>query len=156
MPRIERGCRAQPGRPLANLWRSFVRPINRSAQGGVSILGFLLFGGLAVLIAIEAARAYPSFLEFYQIERAIVSATQRGNTPAEVRKFFDNSAIIDNISAVSGQDLDIEKVGNGYVASVSYLAWINLFKNVNLVIEFSASSQPTLGGAPGKGRTAAE
>jgi len=38
------------------------------------------------------------------------------------------------------------------VASVSYTAWINLFKNVNLVIEFTASSQPRLD-APSNSRS---
>lgn len=114
-------------------------------QRGVTIIGFLLFGGLVVLLAIQAARAYPSFLEYYQVERAIVAATQKGTNPAEIRKIFDANAAINNVSAVAGQDLDIEKLANGYVASVSYHAWINLFKNVNLVIEFTASSQPMLG-----------
>ena len=120
-----------------------MKPIAR--QRGVTIIGFILFGGLVVLLAIQAARAYPSFLEFYQVERAIVAATQKGSNPAEIRKIFDANAAVNNVSAVAGQDLDIEKVANGYVATVSYHAWINLFRNVNLVIEFSASSQPLLG-----------
>ena len=132
-----------------------MKTIDKRRQEGVTILGFILFGGLAFVIIIQALRAYPAFLEFYQVERAIVAATQRGNNPAEIRKIFDANAIVDNISAVAGQDLEIEKVGNSYVASVSYLAWINLFRNVNLVIEFSATSQPVFGAGP-KGRAAAD
>ena len=125
-----------------------MQPLYQARQKGVTFIGFLLFGGLLVLIAIEAARAYPSLLEFYEVQRAVVYATQNANNPAEIRKVFDANAVINNISAVTGQDLEIEKVANGYAASVSYNAWINLFKNVNLVIEFTAKSQPLMGAAP--------
>lgn len=125
-----------------------MQPLYKARQKGVTIIGFILFGGLVVLIAIEAARAYPAFLEFYEVQRAIVTATQKANNPADIRKIFDANAVVNNISSVAGQDLDIEKVGNGYVASISYNSWINLFKNVNLVIEFTATSQPLLGASP--------
>ena len=125
-----------------------MQPLYQARQKGVTFIGFLLFGGLLVLIAIEAARAYPSLLEFYEVQRAVVYDTQNANNPAEIRKVFDANAVINNISAVTGQDLEIEKVTNGYAASVSYNAWINLFKNVNLVIEFTAKSQPLMGAAP--------
>jgi len=115
----------------------------------MTLIGFILFGGLAVLLVIEAARAYPALLEYYEVQRAVVYATQQANNPADIRKIFDNNAVINNISSVAGTDLEIEKAGTGYVASVSYTAWINLFKNVNLVIEFTASSQPRLD-APSK------
>ena len=125
-----------------------MQPLCKAKQKGVTIVGFILFGGLVVLLAIEAARAYPALLEFYQVERAIVSATQKANNPADIRKIFDANAVVNNISSVAGRDLEIEKAGNGYVASVSYTAWINLFKNVNIVIEFTATSQPLLGASP--------
>lgn len=120
---------------------------DKNSQRGVTLIGFILFGGLVTLLAIEAARAYPAFIEFYQIERAIVLATQKGTNPAEIRKFFDANASVNNISSVAGQDLDIDKAANGHVASVSYNAWINLFRNVNLVIQFTASSQPMFTGS---------
>lgn len=115
----------------------------------MTLIGFILFGGLAVLLVIEAARAYPALLEYYEVQRAVVYATQQANNPADIRKIFDNNAVINNISSVAGADLEIEKAGTGYVAWVSYSAWINLFKNVNLVIEFTATSQPRLD-APSK------
>ena len=136
-------------RGWTHLWRHSMQPVYKARQKGVTIIGFILFGGLAVLLAIEAVRAYPALLEYYQVQRAIVYATQNANNPAEIRKIFDNNAVINNISAVAGSDLEIEKAGTGYVASVSYTAWINLFKNVNLVIEFTATSQPRLD-APSK------
>ena len=125
-----------------------MQPLYKARQTGVTLIGFILFGGLIVLLVIEAARAYPALLEFYEVQRAVVTATQRANSPAEIRKIFDANAVVNNISAVAGKDLEIEKTATGYVASVSYNAWINLFKNVNLVIEFSASSQPRLGAPP--------
>ena len=143
MARGNTGARKNPR--LDTLEENKVDPLYKARQRGVALLGFILFGGLAVHIAIEAVRIYPALLEFYQVQRAIVAATQKADNPADIRKIFDANAVVNNISAVAGSDLDIEKTATGYVASVSYAAWVNLFKNVNLVIEFTASSQPRLG-----------
>jgi hypothetical protein len=130
-----------------------VNRINRTRQKGLSLILLVVGGGLVVFLAIEFLRIYPALFEYYQVEKAIVASTQRSNDPVGIRKSFDSYAAINNIEAVAGQDLVIEKTASGgYVASVSYTSWTNLFKNVNLVIEFSATSQPTLGGQSGKER----
>jgi hypothetical protein len=121
-----------------------MQPIYAARQKGLTLVGFILLAGLICVLAIQAVRAFPALYEFYEIEKAIVSVTQKGTSPGEIRKLFDVNASLNNISAVTGQDLIIEKAGNGYMASVSYNAWINLFKNVNLVIQFTATSQPLL------------
>jgi len=131
-----------------------VNRIDRAGQRGVSLLMLIFLGGLLVLVAIEFLRVYPALLEYYQIQKAIVAATQKSTDPVGIRKAFDSYAAIDNIETVAGQDLTIEKTATGgYVASVSYASWTNLFRNVNLVIEFTATSQPSLGGGlSGKGK----
>jgi hypothetical protein len=133
-----------------------VERINRTRQKGLSIILLVVLGAIGILVAIQGMRIYPALLEYYQIQKAVVAATQRATDPVGIRKSFDAYAAINNIETVAGQDLTVEKLPTGgYVASVSYTSWINLFKNVNLVIEFNASSQPMLG-ASDKERPAAD
>jgi len=130
-----------------------VNRINRTRQQGLSLVLLIVLGAVVILVGIQAMRIYPAVLEYYQIQKAIVAATQKSTDPVGIRKAFDSYAAIDNIDTVAGQDLTIEKLPTGgYVASVSYTSWTNLFRNVNLVIEFTASSQPTLGGSSSKER----
>ena len=133
-----------------------MKPINKRGQQGASLVGFILFGALVIILGIQAMRLYPALLEYYQIEKAIVAATQKSTDPVGIRKSFDSYAAINNIDSVAGQDLEIERTPTGYVASVSYTSWTNLFKNVSLVIEFTASSQPKLAGASEKTRPGAD
>ena len=121
-----------------------MRVMNRIRhQAGVSITGFLLFGGLVAVLAVEAARTYPIVLEYYEIQSAVTAAAS-ANSPAEARRTFDRFAAINNITSVGSENLEIDKDKTGLVVSVSYNAWANLFRNVNLVIQFNASSRPLL------------
>jgi hypothetical protein len=134
-----------------------VNRINRTGQKGLSLIVLIVGGGLVVILAIEFLRVYPALFEYYQIQKAIVASVQKSSDPVGIRKAFDSYAAIDNIETVAGQDLVIEKTATGgYVASVSYTSWTNLFKNVNLVIEFNASSQPLIAGQSEKERKGAD
>ena len=146
------GCRNGMTPRPATPEEKYVKAMNIARQKGASLILLILLGGIVVILAIQGMRMYPALLEYYQIEKAIVAATQKSTDPAGIRKAFDSYAIINNIDSVTAQDLDIEKTPTGYVASVSYTTWINLFKNVNLVIEFTASSQPKLLSGSSKGR----
>lgn len=121
-----------------------MRVMNRiRQQAGVSLAGFLLFGGLVAVLAVEAARTYPIVLEYYEIQSAVTAAAS-ASSPADARKTFDRYATVNNITSVGSENLEIEKNKTGLEISVSYNGWVNLFRNVNLVIQFKASSRPLL------------
>jgi len=116
----------------------------RRRQGGVTLIGFILFAGLLAVIGIEAMRAYPLFLEYYEVQRALKRAADSASDPIEIRKAFDKYASINNITSVSAKDIIIDKTPAGLVASTAYDGWAHLFKEVYVVIHFTASSQPAM------------
>ena len=61
---------------------------------------------------------------------------------AEIRKAFDRNALINDISTISGQDLDITKEGGEVVVGFAYSKKVPLFSNLSLLIEFTGSSKP--------------
>jgi hypothetical protein len=109
--------------------------------------GVLVLLVAIVFIAIIGMKVVPAYIEYFTIKKAIAGITQsgelRGASVADVRKAFDRRANIDDITAVTPQDLEISKDGNEVVISFAYEKRIKLFYNVSLLIEFAGSSQPT-------------
>jgi hypothetical protein len=109
-------------------------------QQGATLLGMLMVGIVIVLLAIGGLKIGPAYLEFYTAKKAIVAVAQTRGTVGEVRAAFDRRAAIDDITIIAGRDLEVTKEGNDIVVSFAYPKRISMFGNVNVVIDFTASS----------------
>jgi len=102
---------------------------------------------LAVLIlcAVLGLKVGPVYMEFLQIKKALVGIAEsgelRGGSVNDVRKAFDRRASVDNISAVTSEDLEISKDGGDLVIAFAYPKKVKLFGNVSLLFEFAGSSK---------------
>jgi len=111
-------------------------------QQGATLLGMVVVGIIVVFVAILGLKIAPAYIEFYTVKKAIVAIAQSNSrsTVAEVRYAFQLRSAIDNIDVIGAKDLDVTKEGNEVVISVAYPKRIPLFGNVNVVIDFAASS----------------
>lgn len=113
-------------------------------QKGMSLIGLLLTGvGLAAvfLLGMQTVPAVTEFAAVKKIINAIASSVDPGTvTVSEIRRDFDNRAIIDDIKTVRGTDLDITKRSGKVEISVAYARKIPVIANVSLVIDFQAST----------------
>ena len=113
-------------------------------QRGVSLSGLLIVSFILVVVGIGGMKVIPAVIEYYTIQKNIKAITTGGQlnnaTVSDVRKAFDNRANIDNISEITGADLDISKEGNDVVIKFSYAKKIPLAGPVSLYIDFSGSS----------------
>lgn len=110
-------------------------------QSGVSLGGLLIVIVILILVAMVGLKVGPAYTEYLSVKKAIVStATEKGGV-AELRKAFDRKAQIDNISVISGNDLEITKEGNDVVVSFNYRKEVPLFWNVGLYMDFAANSK---------------
>jgi len=114
-------------------------------QQGVSMFGFLIVAILLVVVAIGGMKILPAFIEYYSAKKAVVAIVASGEvrnaTVADIRRSFDRRASIDDVTIISGADLEITKEGGEVVISFAYPKKIPLFGNVSLVIEFAGNSQ---------------
>lgn len=115
----------------------------RMKQLGIS-LGGLMFGAVIFIgLAMVGMKLGPSYLEFAAIKKAVVAIAREkaGDTVAEVRKTFDARATIDDISTVTGKDLDVTKDGGALVIVAAYRKEVPLVANLGVYIDFRASSK---------------
>ena len=91
----------------------------KSRQRGISFIGLLIVGGLLAITGVVAAEVFPTVLEFEAVKKAVTKASA-GNSVPEIRTLFDKAANIDNITSISGKDLEITKEGDKVVVSFAY------------------------------------
>jgi hypothetical protein len=112
----------------------------RSRQRGLSFLGLLVVGGLLAVTGVIGAQIVPTAIEYQAILKAANKACE-GNSVAEVRSIFDKASAIDNISSISGKDIDVTKEGDKIVVSFAYQREIHLAGPGYLTLKYSGRSK---------------
>jgi hypothetical protein len=112
----------------------------RSRQVGISFIGLLFVVGVLACVGIIAAEAFPTVVEYQAALKAAQKASS-GSTVAEVRQIFDKAADIDNISSISGKDLDISKDGDKVVVKFAYNREIHMFGPAYLLLKYVGQSK---------------
>jgi hypothetical protein len=110
-------------------------------QTGVGIMGLITVLVIVVVVALFGMKVLPSFMEFRTAKSAIETVAQSAQTPADVRRAFENRATIDNINSVKPADLEITREGNQMVVAFAYRKEVPLFGGVGLYIDYAANSR---------------
>ena len=112
------------------------------SQRGVTLIGMLVVSMVIVIVAIAGLKIAPAYIEYFKVKKAVVSIAQANSkaTVGEVRTAFERRSAIDDLDVIGAKDLEITKEGGDIVVSFSYPKRISLFGNINVVIDFAASS----------------
>lgn len=111
-------------------------------QRGLTLIGLifmLMLGGLTLLVA---AKLMPVYLEFYAVKRLIheISSSGDNSNPKSIQAAFDRRANIESITSIRGNDLQIDKAGNGYAISAAWERKVPIVSNVSALMEFEVES----------------
>jgi len=111
-------------------------------QQGLSITGLLIVSAVLVFLAILGFKLAPSYIEYFTIKRVVndIAAENRGGSVREVVSAFDRRAQIDDIRALRGRDLEVNKTGEGFEIRAEYSVLVPLFYNVSAHIDFVAEN----------------
>jgi hypothetical protein len=112
----------------------------RSRQQGLSFLGLLVVGSLLAMAGVIGAQIVPTVIEYQAVQKAANKARE-GNTVAEVRSLFDKAAAVDNISSISGKDIEVSKEGDKIVVSFAYQREIHLTGPAYLTLKYAGRSK---------------
>ena len=109
-------------------------------QRGISFIGLLFVGGIVACTGIVLAQVAPTLYEYQAITKAANKAKD-GNTVAEVKAIFDKAAAIDDISSISGKDLEVTKEGGKTVVAFAYTREIHLVGPAFLLLKYNGRSK---------------
>ena len=112
-------------------------------QSGVSLSGLLIGVVVLACLALAGFRIGPAYSEFFTAKKMIaqIAVENRNGTVASIRKAWSTKTMIDDIKAVTSEDLEITKDGGDIVISFAYKKQVPLFSNVGLYIDFAANSK---------------
>ena len=106
----------------------------------MSFIGLLFVGGVLAVTGVVLAQVLPTAMEYQAVLKATKKASA-GNTVAEVRSIFDKAASVDNISSISGKDLDVTKENDKVVVSFAYQREIHLAGPAYLTLKYAGQSR---------------
>lgn len=129
----ESAVSTEAGRAQAAAWPA--------RQRGLSLVSLIFVGAIVLFLLIIGAKAVPAMSEYFAIDRAVQKVASEGQTVRDIRAAFDRYATVDNITSISGKDLDITKDGDRVVVSYSYQYSIPIMDNVRIVIDFAGSNR---------------
>ncbi|MBK9440231.1 MAG: DUF4845 domain-containing protein [Comamonadaceae bacterium] len=112
----------------------------KSGQRGLSFIGLVFVAVVLAGSAAVVAQAVPTYIEFLAVSKAAKKASE-GTTVGEVRTIFDKAASIDNISSITGKDLDVTKVNEKVVVSFAYQREIHLGGPAYLTLKYDGKSR---------------
>lgn len=119
--------------------------LNPNKQRGVTLISLIFICALIALVAVLGIKVFPDVQEYLAAVKVAKATAQdpasKVGTVSDIRRAFDKRKLIDNISAVTGDDLDITKEGSEIVITFAYSKKIPLSGPVSLVIDFEGSSQ---------------
>jgi hypothetical protein len=112
----------------------------RAGQRGLSLVALVVVLFIAVLAVIFGMKVVPSYIEYRSAKKAIdaIVVEKQGATPGDIRRAFENRAVIDDIESVKSSDLEITKDGSALVIGFAYRREVPLFSNVGLYIDYRA------------------
>ena len=114
------------------------------AEKGLTLTGFLFWAIVAVVGILLGFRLFPAYYEHYQIQRTLnVIANDeslRSLTKRDVESSFVRRSTIENITAISVEDLVITREGGGWTLETQYSVKVPLFGNLSACMDFMARS----------------
>lgn len=112
----------------------------KQQQRGLTFFGLLFVGILLAFAGVTLAQVVPTYIEFMAVQKAVQKAAE-GNTVADVRATFDKAAQIDDITSISGKNLEVTKQADKVVVSFAYQREIHLVGPAYLVMKYEGASR---------------
>jgi len=112
------------------------------SQRGMSVLGMVILAIIVGFLMLMGARVFPSVNEYLTIRKVLTDIMHRSPAgPAEIRGAFEKASEVEySIHTISGKDLNIVPLGDGFKASFDYNVEIPIVEPVYLLVKYSGSS----------------
>lgn len=113
-------------------------------QRGLSFSGFIFGAFLLILISTIGLKLIPAYMENVTIKNLFVTIANdpemQGAAVGNIKMSFTKRASIENVRAITADDINIEKADGRLQLSASYAVKVPLVANISLYLEFNPTS----------------
>ena len=114
-------------------------------QKGITLGGMIIVCALLFFFVLVGIKLIPSYIEYFKIQnhlRELMRSPElRDTTPQAIRSAFDRRAVIDDITVITGKDIEITGTPPNLVLSVSWPSRVPMFGNISACIDFQVSTE---------------
>jgi hypothetical protein len=119
----------------------------QTRQRGLTMISFLFVAAVLVAVAMLAMKVVPAYVEYFSVKKILATMGQeadlRNMSNSDIRKDFEKRASVGYVTVVKPDDLAVDRSSGTPVISASYQFRTGLIGNASLIIDFSASSDPS-------------
>lgn len=113
-------------------------------QRGMGMTGVILTIAAALFVVIMAMKIVPTYLQNMTIQKIFKTIATDPEMQAasvkDIRDSFNKRAMMDNISTLTAEAIEISKEGTTWTLSAAYAVKVPVAGNMSLLIEFTPSS----------------
>ena len=114
-------------------------------QRGLGLGGFIVVLFLLIMVALLGFKLFTPYAEYFTIQKTLKKMAEdpaaKTWTRRDLGAAFQPYELIDRITAISAQDIEMEKDANAVVLSANYSVKVPLFYNISVLIDFAATSK---------------
>ena len=118
---------------------------NLQQQRGIGFISLIFIFAVCAVVLLLGLKLVPVYLELFSVKKVMAAMAQgeevKSGTVTDIRKSFDRRAVIDNIAALQGSDLEITKDAGETVVTAAWQHRIVLFTGYTLLVDFSVSTK---------------
>ncbi len=113
-------------------------------QRGISLLGLivaLVLLGMGAMLGFKLFNPYMQYFTIQKTFKALVQNPELGSgNRRDVLNAYQRYSMIDSITAIGEDDIEVTKDGNTLVLSARYSVKVPLVANLSLLVDFAPSS----------------
>ena len=113
-------------------------------QRGVTLSGLIVVLIVLGIVAALGLKLFTPYVQYFSIQKTFKALAEnpelKNGNRREILRAYQRYAMIENITSISEDDVEVTKDGNTFVVSASYSVKVPLVANVSLLIDFAPSS----------------
>ena len=113
-------------------------------QRGITLTGLIVILVLLGMGALLGFKLFDPYVQYFTIKKTFKTLAQnpelRSGTRKEIQNAYQRYSLIDSITSISEEDIEVRKDGNTIVISANYSVKVPLVANISLLVDFAPSS----------------
>ena len=113
-------------------------------QRGITLTGLIVILVLLGVGAMLGFKLFNPYMQYFTIKKTFKTLAQnpelRSGNRREVVSAYQRYSLIDSITSISEEDIEVRKDGNTIVISANYSVKVPLVANISLLVDFAPSS----------------
>ena len=113
-------------------------------QRGITLTGLIVILVVLGMAATLGFKLFNPYMQYFTIKKTFKTLAQnpelKSGNRKEIQSAYQRYSLIDSITSISEEDIEVKKDGNTIVISANYSVKVPLVANISLLVDFAPSS----------------